>query len=63
MSITAHHARLGGNGSGFFQAVCQHSVNVENPQFSIHVETDVYRDRHFLYTSAIVPHRAKLDNT
>lgn len=51
MSISARHARLGGNAPDFLQAVCQPSANVENPQFSIHVQTDVYRNRHFLYTS------------
>jgi hypothetical protein len=53
MSISARHASLGGNTPDFFQAVCQPSANVENPQFSIHVQTDAYRNRHFLYMSLV----------
>lgn len=51
MNISARHAPLGGNAPDFLQALGRRFSHVENPQFSIHVETDVYRNRHFLYTS------------
>jgi hypothetical protein len=51
MSIATHPVPLGGNTPDFLVAVCQHSGNVENPQFSIHVQTNVYRKRHSLYAS------------
>lgn len=51
MSIATRPVPLGDNTPDFLVAICQHSGNVENPQFSIHVQTDVYKNRHFLYTS------------
>lgn len=51
MRITAHHAPLGSNAPDFLQVVCLPLSNAENPQFSMHVQTDAYRNRHFLYTS------------
>lgn len=51
MSIASSHIPLGGNIPDFLQAVCKRSAYVENPQFSIHVQTDAYRNRYFLYTS------------
>lgn len=51
MTITARYIPLDGNAPDFLQVVFQRSANVENPQFSMHVQTDVYRNHHFLYTS------------
>lgn len=50
MTNIASRFPLGGNTLNLLRSVCLHLANSEKPRFSIHVQTNVYRNRHFLYT-------------